>query len=375
MTLVKHIVSQRAPEHPSAQPIPPTMARPQIQSIAAAQKISKRIAFISTGGTIASISTDKYDLLDYNATDDRVTGKTIIQATGIADLFVNGENDIVFTDAFKDPIDSTAITAHTWLQLADTCCNVAAQANVDGIVIGHGTATLEETAWLLSLVTNLPVPIVVTGSMRPLNGISSDAAANLVAAFRAAAHTSAQPDGPAVLVVLNDEIHSPRWVAKTHTLRLGAFQSPWCGPVGLVDGDAVNITRPVPHHGVFFDRALLRDLPRVDVVYSYVGADGTAVEAFIKAGARGIISAGFGPGLGSPQETEAFAKAVEAGVVVVQSSRVGAGTVVDSRKHRGLGIVAGNDLNPQKARLLLALCLAAGHDREPGKIESVFRSV
>ncbi|TEA19143.1 L-asparaginase 2 [Colletotrichum sidae] len=378
MTLAKHVVSQRAPEHPSAQPIPPTMGRPQIQSIAAAQKISKRIAFVSTGGTIASISTDKYDLLDYNATDDRVTGKTIIQATGIADLFANGENDIVFTDAFKDPIDSTAITAHTWLQLADTCYNVAAQTNVDGIVIGHGTATLEETAWLLSLVTDLPIPIVVTGSMRPLNGISSDAAANLVAAFRAAAaHTSApQPDGPAVLVVLNDEIHSPRCVAKTHTLRLGAFQSPWCGgPVGLVDGDAVNLLRRVPHHGVFFDRALLRDLPRVDVVYSYVGADGTAVEAFVEAGARGIVSAGFGPGLGSPQETEAFAKAVEAGVVVVQSSRVGAGTVVDSRKHRRLGIVAGNDLNPQKARLLLALCLAAGHDREPGKIESVFRSV
>jgi len=322
-----------------------------------------RIAFIGTGGTIASIGSDPFDLLDYNASGARVDAREILERTGLQDAVA----DIVPVD-FRQ-IDSTAISLTDWADLADLCCELASDSTLAGIVIGHGTASLEETAWLLSLILDLQVPVVVTGSMRPLTGISSDAGANLAAAVRVAATRT----GGGVFVVMNDEIHCPRAVTKSHTLRLNAFQSPWQGPIGTVDGPTVTFARLEPHRpALLFPRDLLRRLPRVDITYSYVGADGCAIRAFAEGGAKGIVSAGFGPGLGSPAETAALADAVSAGIIVVQSSRTGAGQVVDSARHQSLGIIAGNDLSPQKARILLALCLARGDS--PRSIESVFQS-
>ena len=323
-----------------------------------------RIAFIGTGGTIASIGSGPFDLLDYNESGARVEARELVERTGL-----QGEiADIVPVD-FRQ-IDSTAISLTDWADLADLCCELAADPALAGIVIGHGTASLEETAWILSLVLDLQVPVVVTGAMRPLTGISSDAGANLAAAVRVAAIRTVG----GVFVVMNDEVHSPRAVTKTHTLRLNAFQSPWLGPIGTVDGPTVTFAR-LERHGpaLLFPRDLLRRLPRVDIAYSYVGADGCAIRAFAEAGAKGIVSAGFGPGLGSPAETAALADAVSAGTIVVQSSRTGAGQVVDSARHQSLGIIAGNDLSPQKARILLALCLARG-DGAVG-IASAFQSL
>ena len=323
-----------------------------------------KIAFVGTGGTIASIGEDQFDLLDYTATDQRLDSVRLIEKTGL-----QGAIATIVPVNFRQ-IDSTAITFDDWAYLADLCHALAEDPDLEGIVIGHGTASLEETAFLLSLVLDIAIPVVVTGSMRPLTGISSDAPANLAAALRVAVARARQPG---VLVVINDEIHTPRAVTKAHTLRLGAFQSPWFGPLGYVDGPQVNLTREalVASQGKFA-RDLLRSLPRVDIVYSYVGTDGHAIGAFVAAGARGIVSAGFGPGMTTPGETRALADAVSAGVVVVQSARTGAGHVVDSKHHRSLGIIAGNDLNPQKARILLALCLARGDS--PRDIEQVFQS-
>lgn len=322
-----------------------------------------KIAFVGTGGTIASIGTDQFDLLDYNATDQRLDSARLIERTGLQGAIAT----LVPVD-FRQ-IDSTAITFEDWADLADLCGELAANADLSGIVIGHGTASLEETAWLLSLVLDLKIPVVVTGSMRPLTGISSDAPANLAGAIRVAVAGQ-----PGVFVVVNEEVHAPRSVTKSHTLRLGAFQSPWFGPLGYIDGPKVNIPRVArsPVEGTFAC-SLLRKLPRVDIVYSYVGADGNAVRSAVAAGTKGIVSAGFGPGMATPEETHAMGEAISAGSVVVQSSRTGAGRVVDSKHHRSLGIVAGNDLNPQKARILLALCLARGDGRE--EIEKVFQSV
>lgn len=324
-----------------------------------------KIAYVGTGGTIASIGTDRFDLLDYNATDQRLDSATLIERTGLQAAIAT-----IVPVNFRQ-IDSVAITFGDWADLADLCYELAADSELSGIVIGHGTASLEETAWLLSLVLDIGIPVVVTGSMRPLTGISSDAHANLAAAIRVAV---ARAFESGVFVVLNDEIHAPRTVTKAHTLRLSAFQSPWFGPLGYVDGSHVNITRfgGSPTHGTFA-RELLRDLPRVEIVYSYVGAEGHAIRSAISAGSKGIVSAGFGPGMATPQETCALAEAVSAGLVVVQSARTGAGQVVVGKHHRALGIIAGNDLNPQKARILLALCLARG-DR-PREIEQVFQSV
>lgn len=321
-----------------------------------------RIAFIGTGGTIASIGTGPFDLLDYNATDERIDAETLVDRSGLRGLLA----DIVPIN-FRQ-MDSTAITFSDWADLAQLCSHLASDPTIGGIVIGHGTASLEETAWLLSLVLHIDIPVVVTGSMRPLTGISSDAPANLAAAVRVAAAFS---DNPGVFVVLNDEIHSARRVTKGHTLRLNGFQSPWFGPLGYVDGAVIAPGRvEVLGREPGFSVELLRHLPRVDIVYSYVGADGTAVRSFVDAGAKGIVSAGFGPGVGTPEEIRAFGDAVGAGIVVVQSARTGGGQVVDSARHKSLGIIAGSDLNPQKARILLALCLARGDS--PSDIEQAF---
>ncbi|EFQ33123.1 asparaginase [Colletotrichum graminicola] len=330
-----------------------------------------KVAFIGTGGTISSEGHDKYDLLDYNADGGRRKrhdAQYIIDKTGIPAL---ADVEVINIG----PIDSTEISTNHWHILADICCVLADDPEIRGIVIGHGTASLEETAWILFLVLNLKIRIVITGSVRPLTGISSDATANLTAAFRVAAHPVLPNEPAGVLVVANDEIHSPRYVTKTHTLRLGTFNSPWLGPIGYVDGEDVNMVsrQASPASGQFHRRMLIGGLPRVDIVYSYVSADGTAIKAFVAAGAKGLVSAGFGPGLGTRQETLALEEAISEGVVVVQSSRLGAGKVVDSQCHRKLGIIAGNDLNPQKARILLSLCLSRGDDQKT--IERVFGCV
>ncbi|KZL82196.1 asparaginase [Colletotrichum incanum] len=330
-----------------------------------------KVAFIGTGGTIASEGNDEYDLLDYNADGERRKrhdAHYVIDKTGVRAL---ADVEIINIG----PIDSTEIGPNHWYELAETCHALAKDPKLRGIVVGHGTASLEETAWVLSLVLDLEIPVVITGSVRPLTGISSDATANMTAAFRVAAHPLPTNKLAGVFVVVNDEIHSPRSVTKTHTLRLGTFNSPWLGPIGYVDGDEVNMVskQTSPASGQFSQRMLVNSLPRVDIVYSYVGADEIAIRAFVAAGAKGLVSAGFGPGLGTVQETCAFKDAISKGVVVVQSSRLGAGKVVNSKRHRGLGIIAGNDLNPQKARILLSFCLSRGDDEKT--IEEVFNCV
>ncbi|WP_343316122.1 asparaginase [Brucella sp. BE17] len=338
------------------------IAMPAINT--AENEMLSKIAFVGTGGTIASIGTDQFDLLDYNATQERIDADALIERLGL-----QGHLADILPVNFRR-IDSTAITFSDWADLADLCHDLAGDPDLKGIVIGHGTASLEETAWLLSLVLDIQIPVVVTGSMRPLTGISSDANANLAAAVRVAAHVNA----PGVFVVINDEIHSARSVTKSHTLRLNAFQSPWFGPLGYVDGPDVRFSGPTASpFANRFERNLLRQMPRVDIAYSYVGADGCAITSFLAAGAKGIVSAGFGPGMGTPEETRVLGEAISSGIAVVQSARTGAGQVVNSAHHRSLGIIAGKDLNPQKARILLALCLARGDSQKD--IEAVFQSL
>lgn len=311
-----------------------------------------RVAFIGTGGTIASLGVDAFDLLDYTESGKRVDSATLIARAG-----VDGVARIELRDFCN--IDSTAMTQGDWHDLAQACIALAGDAGLSGIVIGHGTASLEETAFALSLVLDLPIPVVVTGAMRPLSGISCDGPANLAAALRVAS-----AGRPGVFVVMNDEVHAPHRVTKSDTMRLNAFVSPGCGPLGQVDGAHVSWAAPPVRPFAPFAATLLARMPRVDLTLSHVGADGTAIRAFAAAGARGIVSAGFGPGMATPAETQALAQAVRAGVTVVQAFRGGAGHVVDSASHRRLGIISAGRLAPQKARILLGLCLARGDGPE-----------
>jgi L-asparaginase len=327
-----------------------------------------KVAFIGTGGTIASLGRHPFDIQDYGANGQVMHADEILakwpETAMVADVVpVRYRN-----------IPSTAIDFADWKALAALCAKLHAEtADLAGIVIGHGTATLEETAYFLSLTLKLPIPVVVTGAQRPSSALSSDAGMNLANAIRVAASPDAR--GMGVLVVLNDEIHAAREVTKTSTTRMQTFRSPDFGVLGHADGDAVAFyRRPLRRAApdTEFDVAGLDALPRVDIAYAYAGCDGTAVRAFVAAGARGIVSAGFAPGFTSPAEAEALREAVATGVAVVQSTRAGSG-----RTHRGTrlaqaGLLIADNLNPQKTRILLALALTLTSD--PDEIARMFRT-
>jgi L-asparaginase len=182
--------------------------------------------------------------------------------------------------------------------------------------------------------------------------------------------------GQGVLVVLNDTIHAARDVTKTATFRVETFQGRDLGPLGYADADGQVIFyhRSLKRHTVSseFDLAGLTGLPRVDIALSYVGADGCAIDAYVAAGARGLVSAGTGAGRPTPAEDEALDRAVALGVVVAQSSRVGSGRVVRSPGLKSRGLVATDNLMPWKARVLLSLALT--RTSNPDAIQKMFDS-
>lgn len=270
-------------------------------------------------------------------------------------------------------IPSMDISYSHWKRLTHLCDDAVAQnSDLTGIVILHGTSTLEETAYFLHLALKVDVPVVIVGSQRPVNALSSDAGLNLANGIRTA--VARETRGLGVVVLLNDEIHSAREVTKSSTYRLQTFHSPDFGLLGHADPDAVAFyRRPVRRHAPYteFDIRGVAALPRVDIAYAYTGSDGAAVRAFVNAGAEGLVSAGFAPGFNTPEDEAALLEATERGVVVVQSTRGGSGRVVDSIRLRRNGFVVADNLTPQKARILLALALTVTCNRE--EIERIFR--
>jgi L-asparaginase len=259
-----------------------------------------------------------------------------------------------------------------WRELVLLCDKLVADIpDLAGIVIGHGTASLEETAWALNMTLKVSVPVVVVGAQRPPSALSSDAGMNLVNAVRTAAAPESR--GRGVLVLLNDEVHAAREVTKTSTYRMQTFRTPDFGALGHADADRVTYYRRGERRTApetEFDIRALTALPRVDIVYAYTGADGTAVRAFVAAGTRGIVSAGFAPGFPGTEDSAALAVAVEQGVVVVQSTRAGSGRTFRGERFRRDGILIADNLNPQKARILLALALTV--TSTPAEIERIF---
>lgn len=320
-----------------------------------------KVAVIGTGGTITSLSgIGPLDLFEYTS-----SGR-MLEADEMVERFsdVRHVADVV-PIRFK-AVPSTAIAFPEWKALV-LAADKAVEEHPDlaGIVILHGTATLEETAYALNLTAKVRVPIVVVGAQRPASALSGDAGLNLVNAVRVAANPASR--GLGVLVCMNDEIQSAREVSKTSTARLQTFRSPDFGMLGHADGDAVTYYRqPIRRRSpdTEFDIRGLDLLPRVDIALSYAGDDGTAIRAFIKAGAKGLVLAAFAPGLLSPPEMEAAREAVAAGLVVVSSSRAGSGRVFHPQKSREAGFLAADNLTPQKARILLSLALTETTDKQ-----------
>jgi L-asparaginase len=326
-----------------------------------------KVAFIGTGGTIASLGVGPLDLQDYGATGKVMHADEIIAKWRETALVAD-----VLPVRYRN-IPSTAIDFPDWKALVTLCGTLVAEhADLAGIVIGHGTATLEETAYILNLSLKVPVPVVLVGAQRPSSALS-DAGLNLVNAIRVAASPEAR--GMGVLVVVNDEIQAARDVTKTATLRLHTFRTADFGVLGHADGDAVAFyRRPLRrcYPDTEFDIRALDALPRVDIAYAYAGGDGTAVRAFIAAGARGIVSAGFAPGFAPPGDFEALKEAVAQGIVVVQSTRAGSGRTFRGTRLANAGFLIADNLIPQKARILLSLALTVTSD--PERIAHMFRS-
>lgn len=312
----------------------------------------KRIKFIATGGTISARGKDRMDCKDYQS--GYYTGKDFLEQ--IPEISTIAEVNVLQLSNFS----STRILTKHWLELKRLVEKSLNDENYDGVVISHGTNTLEETAYFLHLTVNSEKPIVCVGAQRPFSALGSDAAPNLLAALRVASDSLSY--GKGVLVVMNDEINGAREVSKSSTYGLETFQSGKLGSLGSVGPDkAVQFYRaPQRKHTVEsrFSKIPLENLKDIEIVYSYAGTKGDLIRFVSQSGIYdGIVLAGTGAGRVSAEEDAALKEAVEDGLVVVRSSRVGDGRVVPIESFQGYSCVTADNLNPQKARILLMLSL------------------
>lgn len=315
-----------------------------------------RVRILSTGGTIAGVAEAASDhgyLAGVVGVDDLIAA--VPGLTEIAEV----TSESLFS------LDSVEMDLPRQLRLAHKVAELLARDDIDAVVVTHGTDTLEESAYLLHLVLRSVKPVVFVSAMRPGDHLGADGPSNLLNGVRVAA--AAQSRGLGTLVVVGEEIHSARDLRKEHTTRVNAFASAY-GPLGEVTADAVVIRhQPVRRYGAGgeFDIADLgEELPRVECLVTRADMPAELLETMTRSGLRGVVHLGPGAGNVPERAIAALAAAVADGVVVVRSTRVAGGTVErngavpDDR----YGFVAGDDLGPYKARVLLALALAGDHD-------------
>jgi L-asparaginase len=327
----------------------------------------KRLLVIGTGGTIAGSAPAATQTTGYRAGAVSVT-RLVQDLPHLADLA-----NIRTSQPFS--IGSQHMTSANWLQLAALVREAIADAAVDGIVITHGTDTMEETAFFLDLLTNRGKPVVMTGAMRPATAVSADGPANLLGACRFASDPGAAGHG--VLVAFGDRAYAAASVAKAHTLRTDAFAARDASPVAELVGETVAWRRPAPgEQQPFAALALPEALPRVALVMQHVDCDETVVDWHLARGVKGIVIAGSGNGMLPDPMRAALAGASRGGCIVVRASRVGAGPVMRNAEAEpadrddALGFVASGFLAPLKARILLQCCLVAG--MSAGQIQGQF---
>ncbi len=257
-------------------------------------------------------------------------------------------------------IGSSRMTPELQFQLAQRVRSLfQQQPDLSGIVITHGTDSLEETAFLLDLVVPAGKPVVFAAAQRPPRESDTDGPRNLANAIRIAAHPGMR--GLGVLVTLNDEIHAAREVRKTHSIAVNAFVSPWIGPIGQVDSERVYLYHR-PARRLTLDP--LRVEPRVDLVTLYAGSDGNAIRHAADSGTRGLVVEVFGRGNVPPEAMDAVREVRAKGVVVAFSTRTGGGRVDLGEDAKGAGVLSAEDLDGLKARIVLVVALGAGADGE-----------
>ena len=327
-----------------------------------AQELPK-VVILATGGTIAGVAPSPTDPeYDSGKVAVDVLIASVPELAQIAQ--VSGEQ--------ISSVGSQNMTDAIWLTLANRI-EALAQTDIAGIVITHGTDTMEETAYFLSLVTHTDKPIVLTGAMRPSTAISADGPANIYNSVAVAADPAAK--GLGVMVVLNDEIHDAHAVYKSHTTEVSTFQSGDQGLIGTVEyGTATYYRAPFTKQSCTseFSVSGLADLPRVDIIAIHEAADGALIEAAVALGAKGIVTAGVGNGNMTDAALASLSNAAKSGVPAVRSTRVPTGAV--GRKVEvdddALQLIASYELTPAKARILLRLALLTTTD--PAAIQQYF---
>jgi L-asparaginase len=271
-------------------------------------------------------------------------------------------------------VGSSSITVDNWLTLARRINDILAkEPEVKGIVVTHGSNTVEETAYFLSLTVKSDKPVVLTAAQRQFTTLSSDSPKNFLQAVRVAANDEAK--GKGALVVANDLVNAARDVTKNITYRVDTYDSKDLGALGYVDEDRVTFYRlPMRQHTTAtpFDLSRVQKLPRVDIVYTYAGADGALIDAAAASGAEGIVIAGFPTGSGTPAMDEAMKRVAAKGIAVVMTNRGGTGRITDTREKEARPLIFGDNLTPQKARILLMLALTTTKDR--AQLQRVFQT-
>jgi L-asparaginase len=314
------------------------------------------VVILATGGTIAG-SAETQTQAGY--TSGQVGVDILIDAVPqIKDLAdVTGEQ--IANVGSQDMSDAI------WLKLAKRINELAADPEVDGIVITHGTDTIEETGYFLNLAVKTDKPVVMTAAMRPSTALSADGPLNIFNAVAVAADPEAK--GRGVMIVANDDIHGARGITKTSTTDVQTFMSPEHGLIGVTLYGVNRFFRyPYTLHTTEseFSVAEVDALPRVDVIYITADVSADLIDCAVAKGAKGIVTAGVGNGNMTGPAVEAITRAVTKGVVVVRSSRVPSGSVgrnVEANDDE-IGSVASGELNPAKARVLLKLALLKTKD-------------
>lgn len=322
------------------------------------------VVVLATGGTIAGTGATSTTTVGYTAA--KVGIETLLKAVPEINKVAKVRGEQVFQ------IASENMTNANWLTLAKIVNRYHAGNDVDGIVITHGTDTIEETAYFLNLVVKSPKPVVLVGAMRPSTALSADGPLNLYNAVVLAGSKDAR--GKGVLVSLNDVISSARDVTKASTMLTDALRTPDLGSLGYVQAGVPRFyrqsTRKHTTASEFDSR--LKELPRVDIVYGYANNSRVMLDAAVAAGARGIVHAGTGNGSLYKEVKQGLIDAQKKGVAIVRTSRTGSGIVARNGEADDdkLNFVAGDNLNPQKARILLMLALTKTKD--PKVIQKMF---
>jgi L-asparaginase len=351
---------------PPTQTIAPAIAQsPSPAPANAPNPALPNVVLLATGGTIAGTGATSTTTVGYQAA--RLPVESLISAVPEMKNIANVTGEQVLQ------IASENMTVEGLLKIAKRVNEVLARPEVSGVVITHGTDTLEETAYFLNLVTKSEKPVVLVGSMRPATALSADGPLNLYNAVAIA--TSPESVGKGVIVSLNDQISSAREVTKTNTTSLNTFQSHDVGYLGYVElGKPVFYRTPIRKHTTAtpFNVNSLTTLPQVDIVYGYGSNRPAMLNAAIVDGAKGIVYAGVGNGSISEQLEPAAIAASKKSIIIARSSRAGSGRVVRNGEEKDdeNGFIVADNLTPQKARLLLMLGLTMTSDAQ--KLQEMF---